>query len=90
MTVTVGVFDAKTRLSELVDQVARTGEEVVITRRGRPLARITPINDESAVEEALELLAAARAQSSPGPGTIRELIDDGRRVCASSSMRRQH
>ena len=80
MTVTIGVFDAKTHLSELVDQVARTGEAVVITRRGRPLVRLVPIDETSAIEEGLDLLAAARAQSSPGPGTIRELIDDGRRV----------
>lgn len=80
MTVTIGVFDAKTRLSEIVDQVARTGEAVVITRRGRPLVRLVPIDEASVIEEGLDLLAAARAQSSPGPGTIRELIDDGRRV----------
>ena len=80
MTVTIGVFDAKTHLSELVDQVARTGEAVVITRRGRPLVRLVPIDEASVIEEGLDLLAAARAQSSPGPGTIRELIDDGRRV----------
>ena len=80
MTVTIGVFDAKTRLSEIVDQVARTGEAVVITRRGRRLVRLVPVDEASAIEEGLGLLAAARAQSSPGPGTIRELIDDGRRV----------
>ena len=80
MTVTIGVFDAKTRLSEIIDQVARTGEAVVITRRGRPLVRLVPIDEASVIEEGLDLLAAARAQSSPGPGTIRELIDDGRRV----------
>lgn len=33
---TVGAFEAKTHLSALLDRVA-AGEEVVITRRGRPL-----------------------------------------------------
>lgn len=36
-----GVFEAKNRLSELLDLVER-GEEVVITRRGKPVARLAP------------------------------------------------
>lgn len=39
---TVGLFDAKTRLSELCREVAETGEEIVITRRGQTLARLVP------------------------------------------------
>ena len=38
---TVGAYDAKTRLSELLDRVER-GEQVVITRHGRPGARLVP------------------------------------------------
>ena len=37
--ITVGAFDAKTHLSMLLDRVA-AGEEVVITRHGRPVARM--------------------------------------------------
>jgi prevent-host-death family protein len=40
---TIGLFEAKTRLSELCDQVAKRREAVVITRRGRPLVRIEPV-----------------------------------------------
>ncbi len=42
---TVGMFEAKTRLSELVKQ-AQQGEEVIITtgREKRPVARITPMD----------------------------------------------
>jgi prevent-host-death family protein len=36
----VGLFDAKTRFSEICDQVAQLGEAVIITRRGQPLVRI--------------------------------------------------
>jgi prevent-host-death family protein len=36
------VAEAKTRLSELID-VALEGEEVVITRHGRPVAEIRPV-----------------------------------------------
>ncbi|MEJ5221686.1 MAG: type II toxin-antitoxin system prevent-host-death family antitoxin [Tepidiforma sp.] len=37
----VSITEAKTRLSELIDAVAR-GEEVVIARRGRPVAALRP------------------------------------------------
>jgi prevent-host-death family protein len=40
---TVGAFEAKTKLSELLDRVER-GEEIVITRRGKPAARLVPPN----------------------------------------------
>lgn len=79
MTVSVGLFDAKTRLSELVDRVASTQEDVLITRRGKPVARLVPVDEDSAVERGLALLMAARAASTPGPETLRELIDEGRR-----------
>jgi len=38
--ITVGAFEAKTKLSELLNRVEE-GEEIVITRRGRPVARLT-------------------------------------------------
>jgi len=37
---TVNIYDAKTRLSQLVDKAAG-GEDVVVSRNGKPLARIT-------------------------------------------------
>jgi len=36
---TIGVFDAKNRLSELID----SGEVVTITKHGRPVATLSPI-----------------------------------------------
>lgn len=41
MAYVLDVFDAKSRFSELIDRAAR-GEETVITRHGRPVARIVP------------------------------------------------
>lgn len=38
---TVSAFDAKTRFGELLDRVAK-GEEVVITRHDKPVARLVP------------------------------------------------
>ena len=38
----IGAFEAKNTLSALLDRVAR-GEEFVITKRGRPVARLAPL-----------------------------------------------
>lgn len=38
----VGTSEAKTRFSALLDEVAR-GETIIITRRGRPVAWLTPL-----------------------------------------------
>ena len=38
----INIYDAKTRLSELVDR-AESGEEIVIAKAGRPVARLVPI-----------------------------------------------
>jgi prevent-host-death family protein len=43
---TVNLFDAKNRLSALVDQVEE-GREVTITRRGKPVARLVPMVSQS-------------------------------------------
>lgn len=79
MTVSVGLFDAKTRLSELVEQVAQGGEDILITRRGKAVARLVALANESAVERSLALLLAARLASTPGSESVRDLIDEGRR-----------
>jgi prevent-host-death family protein len=40
---TVGTFNAKTHLSDLLDRVAR-GESFLITKRGKPVAALSPVN----------------------------------------------
>ena len=40
--VQVNIYEAKTRLSELVDQVSR-GETVIIAKAGTPLAKLVPL-----------------------------------------------
>jgi prevent-host-death family protein len=37
---------AKAHLSEIVDHVEATGEEIVVTRHGKPVARLVPDRDE--------------------------------------------
>ena len=41
MSEQVNIYDAKTRLSQLVDR-AEAGEEIIIARGGRPAARLVP------------------------------------------------
>ena len=41
---TVSLYQAKTQLSRLVDRAAE-GEEIVISKSGRPLARLVPLED---------------------------------------------
>ncbi|HUE96587.1 MAG TPA: type II toxin-antitoxin system Phd/YefM family antitoxin [Longimicrobiaceae bacterium] len=41
---TVSLYDAKTHLSSLVDRAAE-GEEIVISKSGRPKARLVPLGD---------------------------------------------
>jgi len=79
MTSEVGLFEAKTRLSELVELITTGGDDFVITRRGKPVARLLPILEaDSGVERALALILAARHASVAAEGTLRDLIDDGR------------
>ena len=78
----VGIFDAKNRLTALVDQVERGGEEVVITRRGKPVARLAPIEGgfdrARASKVAADLRAASRGKRLGGI-SIKALIEEGRR-----------
>lgn len=79
MTMTVGVFEAKTKLSELLDKVA-AGEEVIITKRGVPVAYLSGIEDRRArTRAALAALREMSKQIEPGPESIKELIEEGRR-----------
>ena len=55
----IGWFDAKDRLSELVDKVER-GEEIIITRCGRPVAKLGPLAPTHDVEHARRCGAPGR------------------------------
>ena len=56
---TVGIFEAKAKLSEICDRVARSGEGIVVTRRGKPLVRIEPADTDkhSVWEDRAEYIA---------------------------------
>ena len=79
----IGFYEARTRLSELLDQVAR-GKKILITRRGHPAALLVPPPQETAkdVRQVVREMLAFRDREGPtlgGKTTIRELIEEGRR-----------
>ncbi len=75
----VGSFEAKTHLPQLLERVSR-GEMIVITKHGRPVAMLVPPPMEQAnVDETVQkLLEFGRDRSMEGL-SIREMADEGRR-----------
>lgn len=45
----IGMHEAKTKLSQLVER-AESGEDIVIARNGKPVARLTPVATTSSIE----------------------------------------
>ncbi|MHB8870721.1 MAG: type II toxin-antitoxin system Phd/YefM family antitoxin [Thermoleophilia bacterium] len=79
--VTVGAYEAKTHLSQLLDRVAR-GERVTITKHGRPVAILVPAGEPLTVDrgQAIAELNEFRRGRALGVGlTIRDMIEEGRR-----------
>ena len=79
----VQLFEAKARLSELVDR-AEAGRETVITRRGRAVARLVPERSERGREvdrDAImdEIEAFAKTVKVKARYNLRELIEEGRK-----------
>jgi|AACY02.3.fsa_nt_gi prevent-host-death family protein len=50
MSTSVGAFEAKTHLSALLQKV-ENGEVVTITKHGRPVARLVPVDTDSGVRD---------------------------------------
>ena len=77
---TVSAYEAKTHFSELLARAER-GERVTITKHGRAVARLEPVEASSArsLEEIERSLAELRKGCSLGGLSIKELIAEGRR-----------
>jgi prevent-host-death family protein len=79
---TVGLFEAKQKLSELVERASR-GERIRITRRGKVAAEIGPVQEKSDSRDLAEVFASmgrirARAKPLPRGVTLKDLIEEGR------------
>ena len=88
MAASITALEAKTRFGQLLDRVSR-GEEIVVTRHDRPVARIVPV-DRPAHEEVRAAVAglrelrraiAMRCEDQPvlSAAELRSMIEEGRR-----------
>ncbi len=81
----VGALEAMIRLFTLLDRVAR-GDEIVITRRGKPVARLVPARAEKAEHgaEVIAELRRLRERTRLDGLSWRALRDEGRRNSPAS------
>jgi prevent-host-death family protein len=77
---TVGAFEAKTHLAQLLEDAQR-GEEVLITRHGKPMARLVPSGPTPTLSraQALARLRSFRHGKRLDGLSILQLRDEGRR-----------
>jgi len=83
----IGVFETKTHLCRLLEEVHRSRQRFIIQRRGKDLAALVPCEEVDAphakesVEEILAFFDELRAKQRPfGPGeSIKDLIEEGRK-----------
>ena len=76
----VGLFEAKQKLSELVER-ASEGERIGITRRGRLAAYLVPARENKNLKYVFADIERILKRAKPLPKglTIKDLIEEGRR-----------
>lgn len=77
----VGAYEAKTHFPKLLQRVSR-GESLTITRRGRPVARLVPVEDDQrkrARRAAARITERRRRLSGVSVAELMESIHDGHR-----------
>jgi prevent-host-death family protein len=75
----VGAYEAKTRLSQLIDEAAK-GEEIIITKHGVPVAALVPVAGPRPLDPQAAIAAIKdfrRGRKLAGL-SLRELIAEGR------------
>jgi prevent-host-death family protein len=86
MSMQVGIRGLRDRLSYWLDRVA-VGDDVIVTKRGRPVARITALDDGTTLDRRIEegqVVPAKRRRARPlpepidVPGGISDLLKDAR------------
>jgi prevent-host-death family protein len=77
---TVGAYEAKTHLSQLLERVAK-GQRIAITKHGVPVAILQPYDAEKHVdvEEVIRQLRDFRESNTLAGLSIREMVEEGRR-----------
>lgn len=80
---TVGTFEAKTHFSDLLRR-ANQGEEIIITRRGEPFAKMGPVEPQHDAKKASAAMRRIRERAkelrvNATPAEIKEWINEGLR-----------
>jgi len=65
MAIQIAATEFKAKCLGLLDEVAKTGESVVITKRGRPVARLAPIDDPHGLRGSVTYLVADEELIAP-------------------------
>jgi prevent-host-death family protein len=74
----MGLFEAKQKLSELVERAGR-GERIGITKRGKLAAVIGPAQEEVDLKKVFAKMDEIRKRAKKVPGvTVKSLIEEGR------------
>jgi prevent-host-death family protein len=74
---TVAISDFRNHVGPLVEKVFHLGKRVTLTRRGKPMAALVPIEDVELLqqlEDKIDIAAARRALAEPGPSVPWETI----------------
>ena len=78
---TIGIFDAKTHFSAIMEKVVQ-GKDFLITRRGHPIAKITAVNvqDHEKISQAIEAILKFRKERKSSQTQSKKWIQEGRRL----------
>ena len=77
----VGAYEAKTHLSELLEKV-EAGEEITITKHGAPVAKLVPVKKGASPQEriaAIQRIQKLASGLSLGGLKVKDLLSEGRR-----------
>ena len=76
----MSIAEAKSQFSAVIDRAAG-GEETVITRHGKPIAKVVPLHtahDQDRAREAFEKMVRGRDGVTLGGLRIKDMIEEGR------------
>lgn len=62
---TIQISDFKARCLRLADEVATTGQPIVLTRHGRPLVRVVPVEEPKSLKGSVTFLVSDEELMSP-------------------------
>lgn len=76
----IGIYDARAKLSELIERV-QSGEEVILTRHGEPVARLVPEKRrrKGAAAATVARIRTLARRLNIRDVDVRKLIEEGRR-----------